>query len=169
MEEVILVNGLDEITGYMEKMEAHRKGLLHRAFSVLIYNSKGELLLQQRAAGKYHSPLLWTNTCCSHPRKNETVEQAAARRLNEEMGINCALKNTGSFIYKTTVDQGLTEHELDYVLKGVSDDHPLVNEVEVADFAYVHPDEVMRRIALNPEQYTVWFRILSEKGFLKMV
>ena len=118
MEEVILVNEQDEQTGTIEKMEAHRKALLHRAFSVFIFNGKGEMLLQQRAMGKYHSPGLWTNACCSHPRPGEEVETAAFRRLKEEMGIETSLKKIFDFIYRTEFDNGLTEYEFDHVYIG---------------------------------------------------
>jgi isopentenyl-diphosphate delta-isomerase len=117
-EYVVLVDEQDQAIGQLEKMEAHRMGLLHRAFSVLIFNTKGELLLQQRAAHKYHSPLLWTNSCCSHPKPGETITAAATRRLQEEMGMSAQLKAAFHFIYKAKLDQGLTEHELDHVVIG---------------------------------------------------
>ena len=116
---MILVNERDEQTGTIEKMEAHRKALLHRAFSIFIFNTKGEMLLQQRAMGKYHSPGLWTNTCCSHPRPGEDVEAAAGRRLKEEMGIDTPLHKIFDFIYRTEFDNGLTEFEFDHVYTGV--------------------------------------------------
>src|SRR5258708_894916 len=120
-ERVILVNDQDEEIGTEEKMCAHEKGLLHRAFSIFIYNSKGEMLLQRRAKIKYHSGGLWTNACCSHPRKGETIEKAAHRRLKEEFGFDCNLKNAFSFIYQADLDKGLKEHEFDYVLTGLYD------------------------------------------------
>ena len=136
MEKVILVDKTDHQIGEMEKQEAHIKGLLHRAFSIFIFNSKGEVLLQQRALHKYHSGGLWTNTCCSHPRNGETTIQAANRRLKEEMGMSCALKEEFSFIYKAKLDNDLYEHELDHVLFGTTDLQPKINKEEVADYKY---------------------------------
>ena len=126
-EKVILVSETDEQLGLMGKMEAHEKGLLHRAFSVFIFNKDGELLLQQRALDKYHSPGLWTNTCCSHQREGETNLQAGKRRLLEEMGFSCELKELFSFVYKAPFDNGLTEHELDHVMVGYYDEDPVIN------------------------------------------
>ncbi|MCK5815631.1 MAG: isopentenyl-diphosphate Delta-isomerase, partial [Flavobacteriaceae bacterium] len=131
-EQVILVNELDEQVGLMPKMEAHEKALLHRAFSVFVFNEKGALLLQQRAANKYHSPLLWANTCCSHQRDEETSIGAGERRLQEEMGFDCELKEVFTFIYKAPFDNGLTEHELDHVMIGTYNKDPEINKEEVA-------------------------------------
>ena len=128
---VVLVDENDNELGVMKKMLAHEKGVLHRAFSVFIFNSKGELLLQQRANHKYHSAGLWTNTCCSHPRPNETIKDAAHRRLFEEMGMVCDLKIIDNFIYKANFDNGLIEHEFDYIIKGFSDAVPAINKDEV--------------------------------------
>ena len=136
-EQVILVNEKDEPIGLMGKMEAHEKGLLHRAFSVFVFNSKQEVLLQQRAACKYHSPNLWTNTCCSHPRAGETNQQAGERRLQEEMGLQVPLREVFSFIYKAPFDNGLTEHEYDHVLVGYSDAQPQINPEEVASWKWL--------------------------------
>ena len=136
MEKVILVDKTDHQIGEMEKQEAHIKGLLHRAFSIFIFNSKGEVLLQQRAFHKYHSGGLWTNTCCSHPRNGETTIQAANRRLMEEMGMSCVLTEEFSFIYKAKLDNDLYEHELDHVLFGTTDLLPQINKEEVADYKY---------------------------------
>ena len=155
-EEIVLVDENDQQTGIMEKIEAHKKGLLHRAFSVFILNSSGQLLLQKRAAGKYHSPGLWTNTCCSHPRPGETVMKAAVRRLKEEMGISCSLKESFTFIYRSEFDNGLTEHELDHVIVGISDNVPLPDPNEVDDFKYVDLLNLKEYIDNNPEQYSVW-------------
>lgn len=160
---VILVDENDRETGTMEKMEAHMKGLLHRAFSVFIMNSSGKLLLQKRASGKYHSPGLWTNTCCSHPRPSESVNDAAIRRMFEEMGMTGPLKHSFSFIYRAEFDNGLIEHEFDHVLIGVSDDEPVPDIDEVADFEYLDPGFVSEDIKVNPEKYTVWFRIAFPK------
>jgi isopentenyl-diphosphate Delta-isomerase len=166
MEEVILVNERDEQTGLMEKMEAHRKGVLHRAFSVLVFNTKGELLLQRRALHKYHSPGLWTNTCCSHPRNGESIIDAAKRRLHEEMGMSCELKIKGSFIYKTELEGGLTEHEYDYVLTGISNDLPVINQEEVSEFKYMKPEELKIAMDEHPENYTFWIREMNNRKLM---
>jgi isopentenyl-diphosphate delta-isomerase len=136
IEEVILVDKKDSVVGFMEKMEAHRLGLLHRAFSVFVFNSKGELMLQKRAKSKYHSGGLWTNTCCSHPRPNETVIEAVKRRMQEEMGFICEVEEKFSFIYKAKLDNELTEHEYDYVLFGTYDDKPLLNAEEAESLCF---------------------------------
>jgi isopentenyl-diphosphate delta-isomerase len=147
-------------------MEAHEKGLLHRAFSILIFNSNGEMLLQQRALSKYHSPGLWTNACCSHPRNGETVLQAANRRLSEEMGMQTDLTVLTHFIYKAEFDNGLTEHELDYVLKGISDNSPVINPEEVNDFRWISIDELNNWVKSNPTDFTVWFLELFKLGII---
>ena len=162
---VILVDEKDNDIGVMEKMQAHREGLLHRAFSVFIFNDKEELLLQRRAFSKYHSAGLWTNTCCSHPRPNETIKDAAARRLFEEMGMSCDLKVKTSFIYKTPFENGLTEHELDYVLIGVTNQNPAVNKEEVESYRWVPIEEIKKDIMINPNQYTSWCKIALAKVF----
>jgi len=169
MEKVILVDEMDNVVGEMEKMEAHKKGILHRAFSVFVFDAKNRLLLQRRAFGKYHSPGLWTNTCCSHPRIGESVLQAAHRRLNEEMGFDCPMDSVFTFIYQAKFDNGLTEHELDHVFIGFSNDVPLINTEEVDEYKWMTLPEIARSIRLNPESYTVWFRIAFEKvtGYLK--
>jgi len=159
VEYVILVNKNDMPLGTMEKMEAHEKGVLHRAFSVFVFNTQGQLMLQQRALEKYHSPGLWTNTVCSHPRVGEDVLQAAHRRMGEEMGFDCELKELFSFVYKSDVGQGLYEHEFDHVLIGVTDNQPVLNPDEAADWKYVDFDWVLKDIGINPENYTVWFKI----------
>lgn len=162
-EKVILVDENDTPIGLMEKMEAHRKALLHRAFSVFIINSKGELLLQQRALDKYHSPGLWTNTCCSHQRDGETNLEAANRRLWEEMGMKTPLKELLSFIYKAPFDNGLTEHELDYVLIGYSDENPNINPTEVAAYQWKNISSIKEDISQFPEKYTAWFKIIFDR------
>lgn len=166
MEEIILVDEHDNELGTMEKMEAHQKGRLHRAFSVFIFNTAGELLLQQRALHKYHSAGIWANTCCSHPRPGENIYEAATRRLQEEMGLQCELEKAFSFIYKVDFTNGLTEHELDHVFIGYSDKKPDCNTQEVADYNYVKPEIIQEEIKNNPEKYAYWFvlcfnRVLS--------
>lgn len=164
-EQVILVDELDNAIGTMEKMEAHEKGLLHRAFSVFIFNSKGQLLLQQRALSKYHSAGLWTNTCCSHPRPNENTLDAAKRRLIEEMGLACEVEHKTSFIYKTNFDNGLIEHEFDHVFFGACDTNPVINKEEVESFIWVDVKNLISDIKTNPNKYTSWFKIAMEKLF----
>jgi len=164
-EEVILVNERDEELGTMPKMEAHEKAMLHRAFSVFVMNKKGETMLQQRASHKYHSPLLWTNTCCSHQRIGETNLEAGRRRLREEMGFETDLKELFSFIYKAPFDNGLTEHELDHVMVGNYDKSPQINEDEVADWKWMLPSDIKKDITQNPENYTEWFKIIFDKFY----
>ena len=159
-EKVILVNSLDEQIGLMEKMEAHKRALLHRAFSVFIFNSRGEMMLQQRALDKYHSGGLWTNTCCSHPREGETVSEAGIRRLQEEMGFETQLTYGFSFIYIAELEHGLTEHELDHVLLGFYNDQPKLNSSEVASWKWVSFEDLLTDIDAQPQQYTTWFRII---------
>jgi len=164
-EQVILVNSLNEPIGTMPKMEAHEKAVLHRAFSVFVMNSDGETMLQQRAAHKYHSPLLWTNTCCSHQRVGESNIEAGKRRLQEEMGFVTELKELFSFIYKAPFDNGLTEHEYDHVMVGYYDKAPLLNPEEVAAWKWMKPDAIKTDMAKNPEIYTAWFKIIFEKFY----
>ena len=168
-EQVLLVNEKDEVIGLMPKMEAHEKGLLHRAFSVFIYNEQGQLLLQQRALTKYHTPGLWTNTCCSHQRKGESNIEAGKRRLMEEMGFTTDLKETISFIYKAPFENGLTEHEFDYILVGKFNGTPKPNPEEVEDFKWVNLDDLKVDIKNNPTNYTAWFKIIFEKHYANML
>ena len=169
-EQVILVNENDEKLGLMPKMEAHRKALLHRAFSVFIFNDNNELMLQQRAVHKYHSPLLWANTCCSHQRDGESNLEAGKRRLKEEMGFECELKEVTSFIYKAPFDNGLTEHELDHVMLGQYEGDPEINPEEVAAWKWMTLDVVKADIAERPHIYTAWFKIIFDKyyDFIKL-
>lgn len=167
-EHVILIDENDNPIGVMEKIEAHEKALLHRAFSVFIFNNKGELMLQQRAASKYHSPLLWTNTCCSHQREGESNIKAGKRRLYEEMGFVTELKEIFSFIYKAPFDNGLTEHELDHVMIGHFNGNPTLNKDEVENYKWVSLDDVKEDIQKNPDQYTAWFKIIFEKSYDKL-
>lgn len=164
-EQVILVNEQDEQIGLMDKMEAHEKGLLHRAFSVFVFNSKGELLLQQRALHKYHSAGLWTNTCCSHQRAGESNQQAAHRRLKEEMGFETELDLLNSFIYKAKFDNDLTEHEFDYIFTGRYENNPRINADEVAAFKWMDLESLKADILMHPENYTVWFKIALARFF----
>jgi isopentenyl-diphosphate delta-isomerase len=164
MTEVILVNEADEAIGTMEKMQAHREGVLHRAFSVILRNSKNEILLQQRAFSKYHSGGLWTNTCCSHPAPGEDILSAAKRRLVEELGIQCEqLELKYSFIYKAALDNELTEHELDHVVLGTFDGPIDLNKEEVESIEYVTSEELNKRMKAHPEDFTVWFKAIYEE------
>jgi isopentenyl-diphosphate delta-isomerase len=162
-EMVVLVNEQDQQIGLMEKIEAHEKGLLHRAFSVFILNDANELLLQKRALSKYHSPGLWTNTCCSHPKDNENIINAGNRRLKEEMGFQTELKPFLSFVYKAKFENGLTEYEFDHVLIGKYNDEPLINFAEVCDWKWVDLESLSLDIINNSENYTVWFKIIFKK------
>ncbi|MCF4100984.1 isopentenyl-diphosphate Delta-isomerase [Gillisia sp. M10.2A] len=164
-EKVILVNENDEQIGLMPKMEAHEKGLLHRAFSVFVFNDKNELMLQQRALDKYHSPGLWTNTCCSHQREGETNIEAGKRRLQEEMGFSVDLNDTISFIYKAPFDNGLTEHEFDHILIGNYNDEPALNPNEAASWKWMTLEAVEEDMQSHPEKYTEWFKIIFDKYY----
>ena len=164
-ENVVLVDRNDNPMGLMPKLEAHQKGVLHRAFSVFILNQKGQLMLQRRALDKYHSPGLWTNTCCSHPRESESNIEAGVRRLKEEMGFTTPLKSMFSFIYKSKFDNGLTEHEFDHVLLGYYDKQPFINTIEVSEWKWMSLDKLILEIKNNPEDFTVWFKIIFEKFY----
>ncbi len=162
-ENVILVDERDNKIGLMEKMEAHKKGLLHRAFSVFVVNSSGELMMQQRALNKYHSGGLWTNSCCSHPRDGETNEEAAHRRLQEEMGFDCEIRKMFHFIYKAELDLGMTEHELDHLYIGYFDGVPQLNKEEAAAWKWMTIEEVEADLKANPQKYTEWFKIIFDR------
>jgi isopentenyl-diphosphate Delta-isomerase len=164
-EKVILVNELDQQIGLMPKLEAHEKAILHRAFSVFVLNKKNEIMLQQRASQKYHSPLLWTNTCCSHQREGESNIEAGSRRLYEEMGFDTDLKELFHFIYKAPFDNGLTEHELDHVMIGYYDREPKINTDEVEAWKWMKIEDVKEDMLLNPEIYTVWFKIIFDEFY----
>lgn len=164
-EKVILVNEKDEQIGLMPKMEAHEKALLHRAFSVFVFNEKNELMIQQRAHEKYHSPGLWTNTCCSHQREGESNIDAGKRRLQEEMGFSTDLKDTISFIYKAPFENGLTEHEFDHILVGKFEGEPDLNPAEVSDWKWMSLEELRDDMARNPDRYTEWFKIIFDKYY----
>ena len=157
--QVVLVDEDDSEIGVMEKMEAHERGLLHRAFSIFLFNDKGEMMLQRRALSKYHSPGLWTNTCCSHPMHGETLEMAAERRLQEEMGMACTMKKEFHFIYRADLDNNLIEHEFDHVFFGVTNQHPVICEQEVCDWKWMAVHDVYIDVQINPTHYTEWFKI----------
>jgi isopentenyl-diphosphate delta-isomerase len=162
-DKVILVDEYDHNIGEMEKTGAHLKGLLHRAISVLVFNSRNEVMLQQRSLTKYHSPGLWSNTCCSHPRPGEATPMAAHRRLKEEMGFECQLNKAFDFTYKVNFDNGLIEHEFDHVYIGYYDRDPIINPEEANAFRWIPIKELLGDIRSNPDSYTVWFRIIMEK------
>jgi isopentenyl-diphosphate delta-isomerase len=168
-EQVILVDEKDNPVGLMEKIKAHEEAVLHRAFSVFVINRKGELLLQQRALHKYHSPGLWTNTCCSHQRPGETNIEAGRRRLREEMGMECELEDTFWFIYRAEFDNGLTEHELDHVLVGFCDHNPVINPDEVADFKWMDLESVRQHMKSHPDLYTEWFKIIFREYYQRLM
>ncbi|MGL4292308.1 MAG: isopentenyl-diphosphate Delta-isomerase [Bacteroidales bacterium] len=157
---VVLIDESDNVVGYMEKIEAHEKGLLHRAISVFLFNEKGEWLLQKRASGKYHCPGLWSNSCCTHPFANESYENAALRRTNEELGLSPELKEIHRFIYRAELDQSLVEHEYDVVFMGITKVDPDINPEEVSTFRYISSEGLAREISTYPENFTPWFRIL---------
>jgi isopentenyl-diphosphate delta-isomerase len=164
-EKVILVDSNDNPIGTMPKMEAHEKAVLHRAFSVFILNKKGQLMLQQRAFHKYHSPGLWTNTCCSHQREGEDNIEAGKRRLQEEMGFSTSLEVLFNFIYKAPFDNGLTEHELDHVLLGYYESPPQVNPEEVAAWKWMDLESVAEALIARPQDFTAWFKIIFDRFY----
>ena len=163
MEEVVLINPEDEVLGSMEKMQAHENGLLHRAFSVFLFNEKGEMLLQKRAATKYHSPNQWTNAVCSHPRINETYEAGAKRRLAEELGIVVDIEEKFHFIYKAKVGENLWEHELDHVFTGLYSGKFNLNPEEVSEVRYILMEDLEAEMLSNPEYFTEWFKIILKE------
>lgn len=163
MIQVQLVDRQDRPIGAMEKLLAHEKGELHRALSVLILNSKNEILLQRRALGKYHSPGLWTNTCCSHPYPGEDALEAAKRRLKEEMGMNANLEFVFKFLYKCDFDNGLIEHELDHVFVGKTDDTPHINTDEAMAFSWMSIQDLEASMEKNPDEYTFWFKLIIQQ------
>ncbi len=158
-QQVILVNEKDEITGTAGKLEVHQKGLLHRAFSVFVFNKKGEMLLQQRALDKYHSAGLWTNACCSHPQPGEEIKNAATRRLKEEMGFETAITKSFDFIYKSTFDNGLTEYEFDHVFVGNYEGPVPFNKEEVKDICFKSMEGIREELQTEPQHYTAWFHL----------
>jgi len=163
MEELILVNENDEQVGTGEKLQVHREGRLHRAFSIFVFDSLGRLLLQKRAESKYHSGGLWSNTCCGHPRPGEAVEAAARRRLREEMNFDCELRPHSSFIYRAELDNGLVEWELDHILVGAYDDDPVPNRMEADDWQWIGMDELRREVEQRPESFTYWLKVALDR------
>ena len=160
---VVLVNEDDFALAEMDKMQAHREGKLHRAFSVFIFNLKGEMLIHQRANHKYHGAGLWTNACCSHPQWNERVKESAKERLQFEMGMSCDLEHLFSFIYKATVENGLMEYEYDHVFVGYTNAEPVPNILEVQNYKWIAPEELLKQVAAQPQDFTYWFRVALEK------
>ena len=163
--DVILVDIHDTPIGTMEKLEAHQKGVLHRAFSIFLFNDQKELLLQKRANGKYHSAGLWTNTCCSHPAPQENLMESVQNRLGEEMGITTDLSPIFSFTYKAVLENGLTEHELDHVFIGHFNESPSINPIEASDWKYASLEEINGEIKDHPESYTYWFKEIYQRVF----
>ncbi|MDO8601161.1 MAG: isopentenyl-diphosphate Delta-isomerase [bacterium] len=166
--EVILVDKKDNIVGVGEKLKVHREGKLHRCFSIFIFNKKGEMLLQKRAKSKYHSGGLWSNACCSHPRSDKKTEDEARKRLKEEMGISCKLKEVFSFIYKANLGN-LIEHEFDHVFRGKFDGNPSPDEKEADGWKWISLKDLKEDVKENPEKYTAWFKIILEKEYSKKI
>jgi isopentenyl-diphosphate Delta-isomerase len=169
MEHVVLVDDGDNPIGTMEKLEAHQKGVLHRAFSILLFNSKGELLLQKRAKTKYHSAGLWSNTCCSHPLPGESMADATRRKLKQEMGIDLRPEFAYKFIYKANLDSNLTEHEYDHVFTGSFEGAPMINTEEVEEWKYCHVNLLRQDALAHPQQYTYWFRLIMDHNEFKNI
>jgi isopentenyl-diphosphate Delta-isomerase len=165
-EEVILVDAEDNVVGTMKKMEAHRRGVLHRAFSILLFNTRGEMLLQKRSASKYHSAGLWTNACCSHPLPDEPVDVATRRKLKQEMGIDLRTEFAYKFIYQVALENGLMEHELDYVYVGRFDGIPVLNRDEVSDWKFIDLHSLRDDIRTHPQSYTSWFKLIMNHSEL---
>ncbi len=162
-DKVILVNNDDREIGEKDKLQAHLDGDLHRAFSIFIFNSKNELLLQKRSNKKYHSPNLWTNTCCSHPQPGVSMKKCLENRLEIEMGLVCKLKPWFTFKYKAEFENGLIEHEFDHVYKGYSDVLPILNFEEASDYQYIAIDNLKKELMINPENYTAWLKLIIDK------
>ncbi|MBI3509308.1 MAG: isopentenyl-diphosphate Delta-isomerase [Bacteroidetes bacterium] len=167
-EMVLLVDTYDRVKGTMDKLQAHQEGKLHRAYSVFIFNSKGELLMQRRALDKYHSKGLWTNTCCSHPRPGELTHESAVKRLKEEMGIITSITKLFHFVYMSPMEDGLFEHEFDHVFIGTSDAVPKKNESEVVDWRWASPEEITAEMDKNPGEFTLWFQLIFKEVLRRM-
>lgn len=168
-EYILIVDDQDRETGYMEKMEVHKKGVLHRAFSAMIFNNEGEVLLQKRAKKKYHSPGLWTNSCCSHQRKGETLTEAVPRRIGEELGITCDCKEKFKFKYQIEFDNGLIEHEIDHVFIGHYNGNVFPNEEEVEGVRWVPLNKLNKEMSEHPEDFTYWFKILMKQPEMQLI
>lgn len=169
-DQVILVDEQDKAIGVMDKLEAHEKGALHRAFSVFIFNNSGQMLLQKRSMSKYHSPGLWTNACCSHPLPEEDTLSAAKRRLSEEMGMRAELEHQGYILYRTNrvsigFENGLIEHEYDHIYTGKSEDEPEINPEEVENYQWLSIPDIKERVRSNPEHFTHWFKVAIDRFF----
>lgn len=167
--EVVLVDENDTVLGTMEKLQAHKEGRLHRAFSVIIFNDKGEVLIHKRAIDKYHCGGLWSNACCSHPRINESPKEAALRRMQEEMGFTTPIHYIGKFIYKTEFENGLIENELDHLFIGKYNGVPSPNPEEVEAFKYIEVDQLKADIKISPELYTFWFKKIVENYLTELI
>lgn len=168
-EYILTVDEQDRETGFMEKMEVHEKGILHRAFSLMIFNDKGEVLLQKRAKEKYHSPGLWTNSCCSHQRQGETLEEAVARRTKEELGITCDFKEVFKFKYRAEFDNSLTEHEIDHVFIGHYNGNIFPNQEEVEEIRWISLDKLNKEMTDHPDNFTYWFKILMKQPQMQVI
>jgi isopentenyl-diphosphate delta-isomerase len=162
-ESIILVDKAGLMTGTMDKLAAHKSGMLHRAFSIFIFNGKNELLLQQRSRHKYHSGGLWSNTCCSHPKPGEITKMAAERRLKEEMGLTCKLAEIFSFVYFVQLGNGMAEHEFDHVFLGFSESLPVLNDDEAVSYRYVNIENLLKDFVLNQDKYTEWLKICLDQ------
>ncbi len=167
--EVVLVDSNDNDLGTMEKLQAHEKGLLHRAFSVFLFNTNGEMLIQKRADSKYHSPGLWSNACCSHPAKGEKIEDAAVRRLKEEIYIEAEVKHLFPFEYRAELNRNLVEHELDHVLIGFCDSYDKINPDEVSEMKFINLHDLKLDMIKNPNNYTAWFNIIMNSHWDKII
>lgn len=165
-EQIILVDTNDVQVGTLEKLETHKKGLLHRAFSIVVKNNKGDMMLQKRAIGKYHSGGLWTNTCCGHPRNGEDLVSAAHRRLKEEMGFDCPLEEAKAFIYTADVGRDLKENEFLHVFVGKYENDPVLNPEEAEDWKWIAEEELKKDVAENPNDYSAWFKIILKNSAL---
>jgi len=168
MDQIVLVDKNDHVIGQMGKMEGHQTGALHRAFSVLIFNSNGEMLIQKRSKGKYHSGGLWSNACCSHPRPGEKMEDAVSRRLQEELNIQLKPNFSHKFIYKVKFPNNLIEHELDHVYIGTFDGDPVANKEEIEEWKYISTQDLKRDIEENPSNYSHWFKIILSHEMIEV-
>jgi isopentenyl-diphosphate delta-isomerase len=163
-EKVVLVDEQDCELGTMDKMQAHTEGRLHRAFSVFLFNTQGEMLLHQRALTKYHCAGLWTNACCSHPRLGETLDEAVSRRLMEELGVAAEVREIHQFVYRAELAEGLIEHEYDYVFVGIVEEHIRPNPQEIANWKFCSIDDTLAEMNNQPELFTPWFRLIMKEN-----